>query len=157
MVFITAGVSICSTSAMLRVFLVKESVYNNPSTFHYVSCVSLAKRFICSYVGENCCVCVCVCVSGGCGLCVILHYLSIISYNYSCSKLPLSLFSPKKTIKKSAKSHTSYACFSVLLRPLSAQSGVTVAVILQRLGLPEIWICCRNCDIDPSLLGYDSL
>jgi hypothetical protein len=54
-------------------------------------------------------------------------------------------------------SHKSYIYFNVLLRPLSAQSGVTVAVILQRLGLPEIWIFCSNFDIDPSLLGYDSL
>ena len=47
--------------------------------------------------------------------------------------------------------------FSVQLRPLTAQYAVTAAAVLQTLGLPEIWGCHSDADVESSLLGYDSL
>jgi len=45
----------------------------------------------------------------------------------------------------------------VQLRSLTTRYAVTVAAVLQTLGLPKVWGCRRNVDVEASLLKYDSM
>ena len=44
-------------------------------------------------------------------------------------------------------------CFNVQLRPLTTQCVVTVAAVLQTSGLPVIWVCHRDADVEFQFSG----
>jgi len=43
------------------------------------------------------------------------------------------------------------------LRPFTTQQAVTVADILQTIGLPKLWGCYANNNVNSSLLGRDAI
>jgi len=50
-----------------------------------------------------------------------------------------------------------FSLFNVHLRPFTTQQAVTVADVLQTIGLPRLWGCYANNNVYYSLLGCDAI